>query len=83
VQRRTMMMVVMLGLVPLLIISMAVCGPDQVWRSPRAQIVRPPVPPVPPVPPLTPLPPNQPVPLIPPVPQVPPIQPLPPVPPRP
>jgi hypothetical protein len=83
VRRRTMLMVVILGLVPLLILSMAVGGLDQVWGVPRAQSVRPPVPPIPPVPPVTSLPPSQPVPLIPPVPQVPPIHPLPPVPPRP
>jgi hypothetical protein len=43
-----MLMVVMLGLVPLLIISMAVGGPEQVWSALRAPFVIPPVPPVPP-----------------------------------
>jgi hypothetical protein len=83
--RGTMRMVVRLGLVPLLLIAMALCGADQVWGwpRPRTRTVKPLVPRVPPVPPVLSLPPTPPVPLTPPVPQVPVIQPLPPVPPRP
>jgi hypothetical protein len=83
VRRRTMRMGIMLGFVPLLVISMAVCGPDQVWGSSRAHLVKPPIPLLPPVPPVTSLPPTPSIPLLPSVPQVPPIHPLPVVPPRP
>ena len=46
-RRRTMLMVVMLGLVLLLLIAMAVGGPGQVWSAPRAPIVILSVPPSP------------------------------------
>jgi hypothetical protein len=83
VRRGTKLRVVILRLVLLVVVSMAVGGPDQAWGWPRARIMKPLVPPVPPVPPITSLSPINPVPLIPPVPQVPVIQPLPPVPPQP
>jgi hypothetical protein len=83
VRRRPMQMVVMLGLVPLLVLAMAVGGPEQGWGRPRARLAKLAVPPAPSVPPVPSLPPSPPVPLMPPVPEIHPLQPFPRIPPRP
>jgi hypothetical protein len=73
----------MLGLLPILLISTAVRGVDVVWSSPGVKTVIPPVPLVPPVPPVQPVPPIPQVPLVSAIPPVPPIPPILPVPPPP